>query len=396
MNRTFHILLLVAVCSPLAAEPAPAPKTPPPPSKVDTARAGAMSALASAAREAAALGDRTAAEEISKQAKTLAGNGGLSEAPRAAVRAYCDTIEQAWKKVAAAYDKAAEARATDGKTDKASQLRRRKHAFHVSLYAWAPWAAPSAFLGRIQTVGDMTQTDRSAKLPGGGRSSCGPVSAADSLAWLADFGYPHLAPGRADPPDRRATIAALARTLHGPKYMKTSLTIGTGATGVIRGVRKLLAERKCSIQRLKYQGWRGHTKESRTGVAVPQLAWMKKGLLGNSAVWLNVGWYKHNEKTGDYLRTGGHWVTLVGYRVELRKAGEATVLVLHDPSPRAGMKFANEYALAVPITSGKLTGKQAGLPRSAAGYFKLTEGMHISSKTDAAIVDGVVVLELAP
>ena len=393
MNRTSHILLLVTLCSPLAAGPATAPETPAPPRKVDTARAGAAKALAAAAREADALGDQTAGEAIREKAKALQGAGEQDGDPQAVVRATCGTIEQAWQSVAAAYDAAVQARDADGKTDAANLLRRRKHAFHASLYAWAPWAAPPAFLGRIQTVGDLTQTDRSAKMPGEGKTCCGPVSAANSLAWLAEYGYPHLAPDRSD---RAATIAAVARTLSGPKYMNTGMKTGTGAVGVIRGVRTLLTERKCTIKRLEYQGWRGHPKESGTGVAVPQLAWMKKALLGNSGVWLNVGWYTHDESTGDYERVSGHWVTLVGYRVELRKTGEVTVLVLHDPSPRAGTTFANEYALAGRLTSGKLTGTQTGLPRSAAGYFTLTEDMHVSSRADVAILDGVVVLELAP
>jgi len=395
VNRTLHIIAVVALCAPLAAGPSAAPEAPTPAETIAAARAGSARALGLAAREVARLGDQASADQLRQEARDLADNGDNDAADgdhRPAIRAYCGTIERAWKKVAAAYDTA---RARDkGRTpDAADALRRREHAFHTSLYAWAPWAAPPTFLDRIHAVGDLTQTARSAKLPGGGRTCCGPVSVANSLAWLAETGYPALAPDRKD---RNAAVAALARTLSGAKYMNTSMKKGTGATGVIRGVRKLLAERKCTIKRLEYQGWRTHPKESGTGVAVPQLAWLKKALLGNSGVWLNVGWYTHDESTGDYERIGGHWVTLVGYRVELRKAGEATVLVLHDPGSRAGPKFANEFVLVEPITSGKLTGKQRGLPRSAAGYVKLTDGMHVRSSADAAILDGAVVLELAP
>ncbi len=393
MNRTLPILLLASLGSPLAAEPSAATETSALPRQVNVARAGAPAALAAAAHEVDALGDRKAAEAIRKLVREIEGNGSRGVGAQTTLRAYCDTIEQAWASVAAAYDAAAQARADDGQVLAADLLRRRKHASRLSLYAWAPWAVPRALLDRARTVPDLTQTAASAKLPGGGRTCCGPVSAANSLAWLARNGYPRLALGETD---RTAAAAALARTLSGPKYMKTSMTTGTGAVGVIRGVRKLLAERKCVVKRLEYQGWRGHPKDSSTGVAVPQLAWMKKALLGSSGVWLNVGWYKYDKKTDAYERVGGHWVTLVGYRVERRKTGEATVLVLHDPSPKAGTTFANEYALAEPIASGKLTGKQAGLPRSAAGYFKLTEGMHVSARGDAAILDGVVVLELAP
>jgi hypothetical protein len=46
------------------------------------------------------------------------------------------------------------------------------------------------------------------------------------------------------------------------------------------------------------------------------------------------------------------------------------------------------------LTTGRLVGKKAGLPAQARGYLRLGSGMHLHPKADAAIVDGVVLLEL--
>jgi len=46
------------------------------------------------------------------------------------------------------------------------------------------------------------------------------------------------------------------------------------------------------------------------------------------------------------------------------------------------------------IGSGRLTGKQSGLPRSAKGYYKMTGGMHVKKTADFGILDGAVVLKM--
>lgn len=123
---------------------------------------------------------------------------------------------------------------------------------------------------------------------------------------------------------------------------------------------------------------------------IPQLKWVKNGISGNSAVWLNIGWYKYDsiqdEYQDEYQIVGGHWVTVVGHHQD--------TLVLHDPSPRAGKTFSNEYVRVQRLSSGTLTGQKAGLPISAKEFHILNEGMHIKSNADYAIVDGAVVLEL--
>ena len=47
-----------------------------------------------------------------------------------------------------------------------------------------------------------------------------------------------------------------------------------------------------------------------------------------------------------------------------------------------------------PIRSGRLTGKQANLPRDAAGYYKLGGGIRRPKAAGTAILDGVVLIQL--
>jgi len=86
--------------------------------------------------------------------------------------------------------------------------------------------------------------------------------------------------------------------------------------------------------------------------------------------------------TNAYKRIGGHWVTLVG--------STENKLIFHDPSPRSGKIFSNEIVKYTEIINGLLVGNKIGLPTSAKGYLLLNEGMHIKSRADVAIIDGIV------
>ena len=69
-------------------------------------------------------------------------------------------------------------------------------------------------------------------------------------------------------------------------------------------------------------------------------------------------------------------------------------LVLHDPAPRAGKSFANEFVSFSILKNGTLVGKKSGLPFPAKGLISLDRGMHKKKGADFAIIDGVVYLEL--
>ncbi len=65
-------------------------------------------------------------------------------------------------------------------------------------------------------------------------------------------------------------------------------------------------------------------------------------------------------------------------------------LIFHDPAPRAGGGFSNEFVNYSIINSGMLVGRKSGLPTEAKGYISLGKGMHLKSSADFAIIDGVV------
>jgi len=219
----------------------------------------------------------------------------------------------------------------------------------------------------ISEIPDFTQTDVQGEASGNGQQYCAPVAVSNSILWLSNDGSRQL---------------DLIKKLASKKYMNTSLKNGTGTTGVLRGVDKIAEEFFGSYSGLEYEGWRKHLKEYSSGVKVPDINKIKSFITRNSAAWVNVGWYTHNRRSNEYQRIGGHWVTLVG--------AKKNQLIFHDPSPRAGQRFSNEFVDFTTIKNGTLVGRKSGLPTPAKGYISLGNGMHIKAKANTAIIDGVV------
>ena len=242
------------------------------------------------------------------------------------------------------------------------------------LILWICLSTPLAYANTryINQIADFTQTDVIGASYGNGQQFCGPTAVSNSIIWLSNDRYSQL---------------DLIKKLASKPYMNTSLKNGTGTKGMLRGIHKITNELFGRYTSLSYQGWRKHQKKYSTDKKVPDLKWLQQGISAESSVWLNIGWYKRAPNHVDLIRTGGHWVTLVGYQ------GNNT-LILHDPSPRAGKSFANEYVRIEELKSGKLTGKKQGLPIDAKGFLALKEGMHMKKKADYAIIDGAIQLRL--
>lgn len=222
-------------------------------------------------------------------------------------------------------------------------------------------------------IPDFTQTDVKGAGFGNGQQFCAPAAVSNSLAWL----------GR-DSGSQKSLVTLLASA----DYMNTDLKIGTGTNELLRGVHKYVNEELGGYRTLTYQGWRRHPTDYSTGIEIPELSFISRGVSERSAAWVNVGWYKVNAATKSYERVGGHWVTLVGYDLAAKQ------LVFHDPAPRAGYTKQSEHVSFRTLTGGRLTGKKNGLPTSAVGRLQLGQGMHLNGRADAAIIDGVVLLEL--
>jgi len=227
-----------------------------------------------------------------------------------------------------------------------------------------------ANLSYINQIPDFTQTDINEKQYGYGKQLCGPVAASNSIVWLYD---------------QKLGQEALIKKLLSKDYMNTSLKNGTGTSGMLRGIDKVSTELFGEVRLLEYQGWRKHPSKYSNGVKVPSIKWIKEGINSDSTVLINVGWYKQNG-VDTYKRVGGHWVTLAGYTSDS--------LIFHDPAPRAGSSFSNEYVRVSVIRNGTLTGNKKGLPRSAKGYIQLGQGMHIKGSADFAFIDGAIKLKI--
>jgi hypothetical protein len=232
---------------------------------------------------------------------------------------------------------------------------------------------------------DLTQTDPDLGLPGSGNSYCGPVAVSNSLMWLAQGGYPALAPPGQTLRERHL---ALVQQLSAHRYMATSPTMGTGAFGLIEGLERWIVDAGYEVARLEYQGWRGHPLENATRIKVPQRDWLAAALEAGGAAWLHVGWYRPPTRWEPaYQRHGGHWLTVVG-------SNDDGTLTLHDPAPYAGDEPAEERVSLRAIDQGWLL---AGSDRLRAdGHLVLEGGMHVKRDGEVAIVDGAVTLVLKP
>ena len=251
---------------------------------------------------------------------------------------------------------------------------------------------PPFFTDNIDQTPDFTQSDERARFPNRGFYLCGLVAASNSLMWLAANGYPDLVDNTGDAFQDQVK---LVRTLGLPAYTATQPSVGTSARQLMRGVRNYVHDRGYAVRRLEHRGWYRDRQRNRENL-VPELDWIKRGMLNKGAVWLSVGFYKYDRSSNRYRRTlaDGHWVTLVGYGKTRPGAHDPNALMIHDPSPVAGTSFSTDYVTARQMTSGLVFDPRSrGRPASAC--YQLL-GMKIPKTADVAILEAAVVLQLEP
>ncbi len=263
-------------------------------------------------------------------------------------------------------------------------------------------AQPAYYLDKVSATPDLTQTDPRSNFGGGGKNYCAPVAVSNSFVWLSEHGYPKLLPASwatlSKFPEKEQLLykqIALAKTLGSHEYMDTQAEEGTFVDNVLLGIKKYVLDKGYSIRRLEYQGFRSSLHEFDTGSRRPRLAWLKQGLLGNSGVWLHIGWYRFKSESRTYVRTGGHWVTLVGYGVDEKNQTANNILIIHNPASKSGASFHNDFCRLESI-DGVLVNRTPllGFPRPALGFYKIVSGLPPFTECDTAILEGGVVLEL--
>ena len=241
---------------------------------------------------------------------------------------------------------------------------------------------------------DLLQTDARLGLPRGGRMACGPVAVANGLVFLAQQGWPRLVP-LADEP----VVAAIdvVRQLASGRYMNTSLAEGTSTAGLLLGVGRYVRDHGYEVRALQYAGWRAHPARHGSGRSRPDLPALAAALRRPGTVaWMNVGWYRLGDGASRWERVGGHWVTVAGQGRDADGREDASVWILRDPSPRSGRRARGEIVRLDVLTDGTLVGPQPELPQPARGVPRILEGLGLPDGAEAALVDGVVLLDLAP
>lgn len=253
--------------------------------------------------------------------------------------------------------------------------------------------SPQPLMEKMDAIPGLTQFDPKAAFPYGGIHYCGPCAVSNSLAWLAGQGYPNLMV-RADEPPAVCQVK-LANELASRRYLDTTLDMGTTPADLLAGVSQYIQDRGYGYRRLEYQGWRNRSDKFSTGVETPDLNWVKTGLYGHSAVWLNIGWYRYKKESNRYQRMGGHWVTLVGFGIGENGQPDPNVLVIHDPGVKDQLsQYRNDYIRAVRIGSGTLV-EGGERTTGAAGFYTLFGGNLPKEGGNAfGIMDGAVVLEM--
>jgi hypothetical protein len=255
-----------------------------------------------------------------------------------------------------------------------------KSAAHVSNSTSTTTTISTA--SKAEATPHFWQRDSRGGFANGGRDYCSPVAVSNSLVYLARNGFPALlSDGEGDQPQ-----IDLINVLASSDYFGTNPTSGTSPGEILSGVQKYVEEKGYSCARLEYEGWRGVGRHDVMARRVHP-DWLAEGINDpHGAVWLNVGWYTQGDAPGEWKRTGGHWVTLVG------TGDDAQTLVIHNPLRRNDDDPASDTINLEPMSEGTLLtgGKSTG---DAAGMYRVSgPGLPLASGVDAAFLDDAIVL----
>jgi len=260
------------------------------------------------------------------------------------------------------------------------------------------WAAggdeiPAYYAGKAETARGMIQTDPDGALPRGGRTSCGPVSMANSLFALDAMGYAGLIPEAETP---RESHLRLARILADEDHTHIAASPGTSVASFIRAARTYM-EARGHRPTFQLASWR--TARGIDNVAThPSWSWLKTQIPGERLVWLNVGWYRHDVEADVYHRSGGHWIAAVGYGLAGPDEPDPNYLLIHDSNYLHGMEAKLEYVRVETLPGGSLAGPSwvDSTPGQAGGLLHLTDNFQRNpDRADIAIVDSIVIMSMS-
>jgi hypothetical protein len=274
----------------------------------------------------------------------------------------------------------------------------RADAFLDALNGPSSDSAPAAAIAtdKAAETPHFWQRDRRGGFENEGRDYCCPVAVSNSFAYLAHHGFPALLPDG----DGVQPQIDLINLLASSDYFATDPTNGTSPGTVLSGVENYVRNQGYACARLEYEGWRpvGRRQQDKIKAPRPELDWLKEGILDpHGAVWLNIGWYVRSAADGpEWKRTGGHWVTLVGYgAADPNDPPNPQLLLIHNPATRgngdAPDSAANDIIYLHPVDAGTLiTGKNT--TEDAAGMYQISGPGLPKGKDVVAFLDTAIVL----
>lgn len=230
----------------------------------------------------------------------------------------------------------------------------------------------------LDSIPDYYQNDTAfGGFPDGGQMYCGPVAVSNSLMYLIGAAifqdtFPNL--------QSKKNQHTLIREIASSQYIGTGQQ-GTSPSSICKGIDKFLLDNNCKEAILSYYGWRPvptkYHKSSRAALTSTEKIVGKP----RAAVWLNIGWYTYQKDNNQYIRTGGHWVTLIKFL-----HSDTPAIVVHDPATR---QTGNDTINLTRLSEGLLVNKITLLPVSASGYYRFT-----NSSGRYGIIDGFITLEV--
>ncbi len=239
-----------------------------------------------------------------------------------------------------------------------------------------------------QEVSDVMQMDEQNEFVDNGRYYCAPVAAANYLIWLSDNGFPDL---NKFGETTKEKVLNLAKILGGDNYMRVT-SIGISNSDFQKSVIAYVNDCGYRVKKTDCWDFNQYSFEN-----IPDLDRITRGLDNRGMVWLMVGKYSYNQDLDIYVSKGLHFITLVGYGVNIHNDPQENCLIVNCSSPRSGIEHLNEYATLRKITSGKLKidfPNVLNLEVNSSGFYEITDGLKWKRGDEVIIINGFVSIEL--
>jgi hypothetical protein len=179
---------------------------------------------------------------------------------------------------------------------------------------------PEFFIEKVDSVPDLSMTDKALELPDGGGYFCGPVSIASSLIYLKKNGFEKLLPDYQG--DTMRIYRDLICQLSEDKYMRTIPNKITPPGYMIRGLKKYVKDSGYDFDKIEYKEF---GKDENYDID------LLKNRISNGYESIIFLWITKEIEPNVMKIIAGHWVSLVGYGKDEKGNTNSDILIIQDP-----------------------------------------------------------------